>query len=162
MKKSKQDMGVMLVFMILSAIVYLVFIPSQIKLSSDTGFTNRTFPQFTMVVIFLASAAGFLEAFSRYRKSKKDQVPEEDAKKPSLRSSLLPLLGFLVILVYALIFHFASIQWRGYGLIIATVIFIPAFLLLVRCKNWRHYVAAYSFAAVMYLVFRFILHVALR
>lgn len=162
MKKSKQDMAVMLVFMILSAAVYLVFIPAQIKLSSNTGFTNRTFPKFTMAVIFAASAAGFLEALVRYRRARQNTASETEPERPDLRGRLLPLLGFLVVLVYGLIFHFAGIRWRGYSFLLATALFIPAFLLLLRCKNWRYYAAAYSFAAAMYLIFRFILKVALR
>ena len=159
MKKSRQDMIVMLIFMILSAITYLVFIPSQIKLSSDTGFTNRTFPQFTMIVIFIASSAGFLEAFFRYQKAKRTDSSQTGAGAFDFRSDLLPICGFLVILAYALLFHFGSMQWRGYGFIVATIVFIPVFLLLVRCKNWKFYVAAYAFAAIMYLIFRFILNV---
>ena len=164
MKKNQQDMIIMLVLMVLSAITYLIFIPSQIKLATDASFNNRTFPQFTIIVVFLAATGGFLEALFRYLRARQTAAPGAEAglKKADLRSNLLPLAGFAVILAYALVFHYLSYWVRGFGFIIATAIFIPVFLLMTRCKNWRYYVAAYCFAAVMYLVFRFILNVPLR
>ena len=67
MKKARKDMYSMLAFMLLSALVYLEFIPSQIKLAKNAVFSNRTFPQFTMAVIFIAATAGFIEAALRYK-----------------------------------------------------------------------------------------------
>ena len=151
----------MLVFMILSAMVYLVFIPSQIKLAKNAVFSNRTFPQFTMAVIFIAATVGFIEAALRYKRAKVAEGASSDSKF-DLRSNTMPLLGFVVILAYALMFHYVSIAFRGYGLILSTIVFIPVVFLTIRCKNPKYYAAAYTFAAFMYLIFKFILKVPLR
>lgn len=162
MKKAKKDMLAMLAFMFLSTTTYFIFIPSQIKLAANaTGFNNRTFPQFTMIVIFLAATAGFMRAFRHYRKEVKSGAAESE-ETPRLASQLKPYLGFLIILGYALLFHYISIQWRGFGFIVSTAVFIPVFLLFIGCKKWQYYVAVYAFASGMYLVFRFILRVAIR
>ena len=153
MKKAKKDMLAMLAFMFLSATTYFIFIPSQIKLAANaTGFNNRTFPQFTMIVIFLAATAGFMRAFRHYRKEVKSGAAESE-ETPRLASQLKPYLGFLIILGYALLF---------FGFIVSTAVFIPVFLLFIGCKKWQYYVAVYAFASGMYLVFRFILRVAIR
>ena len=95
MKKAKKDMLAMLAFMFLSATTYFIFIPSQIKLAANaTGFNNRTFPQFTMIVIFLAATAGFMRAFRHYRKEVKSGAAESE-ETPRLASQLKPYLGFL-------------------------------------------------------------------
>ena len=162
MKKTKKDMLSMLVFMILCAVTYFVFIPTQIKLAENAeGFNNRTFPQFTMIVIFLAATAGFVRAFRHYREEMKNGA-EESKETFRWASQLRPYIGFLIILAYALLFHYISIQWRGFGFIIGTAVFIPVFLLFIRCRKWQYYAAAYAFAAGMYLIFRFILRVAIR
>ena len=162
MKKAKKDMCSMLAFMLLSALVYWVFIPSQIKLAKNAVFSNRTFPQFTMAIIFIAATVGFIEAAFRYKKAKAVEQPSASESKFDFASNKMPLLGFAVILAYSLIFHYASSLIRGYGFIVATVIFIPVFFLVIKCKNWKYYAAAYTFAAGMYIIFKYILHVALR
>lgn len=162
MKKAKKDMCSMLAFMLLSSLVYWVFIPSQIKLAKNAVFSNRTFPQFTMAIIFIAATVGFIEAAFRYKKAKSVEQPSASETKFDLASNKMPLLGFAVILAYALSFHYLSLSLRGYGFIISTIIFIPVFFLILKCKNWKYYAAAYAFAAGMYIIFKYILHVALR
>ena len=166
MKKLKQDMVLMLIIMLLSALVYLVFIPSQIKLPAkvNTSFTNRTFPQLTMVVIFAASTLGFADALTKFIKEKKTAAPEEEKgnAKANILSELKPFIGAAIIVAYGLLFKFLSTLVPGYGFIIATVLFIPAFLAYIGCRKWQYYVYVYAFATVMFVVFKFVLHVLLR
>ena len=163
MKKAKQDMVVMLVIMILSALMYTLIIPWQVKAAATESFTNRTFPRFTMAAVFLAATGGFVSALMKLLREK---TPSADGGGEKGRffsyGRMLPLLGFLVVLCYALLFWYGSAHWRGYGFIVSTALFIPAFLLLLRCKKWTYYVSAYAFAAGMYVIFRFVLKVMLR
>ena len=154
MKKLKQDMALMLAIMILSALVYLVFIPAQIKLppKADIAFTNRTFPQFTIAVIFIASALGFANAAAETGR----------ADKAAILAELKPLIGAALILCYAFLFKTLSALVPGWGFVIATALFIPVFLAFMGCKKWQYYVYVYAFASIMFVVFKYVLHIMFR
>ena len=162
MKKAKQDMIVMFAIMVLSALMYTVVIPWQIKAAATESFTNRTFPRFTMAAVFLAAAGGFVSALMKLLRERTPAAESAERGRFFSYSRMLPILGFLVVLCYAVVFWFCGVHWRGYGFIISTALFIPAFLLLLRCKKWTYYVSAYAFAAGMYVIFRFVLKVMLR
>ena len=162
----KQDMVLMLIIMLLSALVYFVFIPTQIKLpaKANTAFTNRTFPQLTMAVIFTASALGFADALTKYVKEKKTAAPEEEMgnMKAEILAELKPFIGAAIIIAYGLLFKYLSALIPGYGFIVATVLFIPAFLAYIGCRKWQYYVYVYAFACFMFVVFKFVLHIMFR
>lgn len=166
MKKLKQDMVLMLIIMLLSAMVYLVFIPTQIKLPAkgNASFNNRTFPQLTMVVIFAASTLGFADALTKFIKEKKTEAAAEKKSdvKAEILSELKPFIGAAIIVAYGLLFKFLSTLLPGYGFIIATALFIPAFLAFAGCKKWQYYVYVYAFAGFMFVVFKFVLHIMFR
>ena len=63
--------------------------------------------------------------------------------------------GMIRSLVYAVLF----IQ---IGFIPATVIVPPVILFAVGCRKWSYYGIYYAFAAVMYLLFRYVLLVPIR
>ena len=165
MKKLKQDMALMLAIMILSALVYLVFIPAQIKLppKADIAFTNRTFPQFTIAVIFIASALGFANAAIKYVKERKTAAVETGrADKAAILAELKPLIGAALILCYAFLFKTLSALVPGWGFVISTALFIPVFLAFMGCKKWQYYVYVYAFASIMFVVFKYVLHIMFR
>ncbi len=164
MKELKRDIITMLIVMMISIIVIFFFIPTQIRLPARANniFTNRTFPQFTMSVVFIASTCGFFSSLFKYYKLKKSTEERSDDASSDFASELYPFLGAAIILIYAFSFKYLSGILSGYGFIISTAIFIPAFLLLMKCRKWQYYLATYTFAAAMYLIFRFILKVMFR
>ena len=165
MKKLKQDMALMLAIMVMSALVYFVFIPAQIRLpaKADTSFNNRTFPQFTMAVIFAASVLGFADAAGKYVKERKT-APAETGRADTavILAELKPLIGAAVILCYAFLFKTLSVVLPGWGFVLATVLFIPVFLAFMGCKKWQYYVYVYAFTSIMFVVFKFVLHIMFR
>ncbi|MGI5963824.1 MAG: tripartite tricarboxylate transporter TctB family protein [Lawsonibacter sp.] len=156
MKKAKQDMLSMAVLMAVCASFYFWFIPSQIRVvaNSKTNFTSRTFPSLLMAALFLVALLGFINAVIRYQKAKKAGKQEPIVSPGTYREIILPLLAFVLILIYALLFKYV-------GYLVATILFVPALLLLLRCKDWRYYVGGYGFCAVMYLIFIYVLRVPL-
>ena len=164
MKEQKRDMITMLVIMVLCLLAIFKFIPAQIRLPANaiSFFTNRTFPQFTITVVFIAAVCCFFSSLYKYWKIRNESETERSENSDSKSSSeLVPILGAVIILVYAFLFRALSGSVRGYGFIISTVLFIPAFLIIMRCRKWQYYIASYGFAGVMYFVFRFILKVML-
>lgn len=158
MKKAKNDALSMVVLMLFSASFYFYFIPTQVPAvkNSKTFFTSQTFPRFTMAVIFLLALCGLVNALLRMKKLSAAEPKAE--KKPKTKEEiwlmLAPYAAFLLILGYALVFKYV-------GFVVATVLFVPLFLILLRCKKWQYYVGAYVFCAVMYLIFTNILNVRL-
>ena len=158
MKKAKNDAISMAVLMLCSASFYLYFIPTQVPVvkNNKTFFTSQTFPRFAMAVIFVLALIGFINAVMRIVKiTKTEGKPEKKpVNKEELWLALTPYIAFALILAYALIFKYV-------GFIVGTVLFVPAFLALLRCKKWQYYVGGYAFCVVMYLIFTFILKVRL-
>ena len=158
MKKAKNDALSMAVLMLFSAAFYFYFIPAQVPVvkNSKTFFTSQTFPRFTMAVIFFLGLCGLVNALLRMKKLSATEPKAE--KKPKTKEEiwlmLSPYVAFALILGYALLFKYVNF-------IVASVVFIPAFLALLRCKKWQYYVGAYVFCAVMYLIFTNILNVRL-
>lgn len=165
MKGHKRDSITMLVIMALCLLAIFKFIPAQIRLpaNSNSFFTNRTFPQFTITVVFMAAGCCFFfSLYQCWKMRKHSGTKSSEESQAELSTELVPLLGAAIILVYAFLFKILSGAIRGYGFIISTVLFIPAFLILMKCKKWQYYVSCYGFACVMYFVFRYILKVMLR
>lgn len=153
-------MVTMVVLMIISLAFYFKFIPDQIRVvaNSKTSFTSQTFPKAMMAALFVVALIGFCKDFYTYMKLRKENGLEKREKTSIsvkvLWDKLLPATVFIVVLVYAVLFKYL-------GYIISTVLFVPAFLGLLKCKKWGYYAGAYGFAALMYLVFTFILRVPL-
>ena len=157
MKKAKRDALSMLVLMVFSAAFYFYFIPAQVPVvgNAKTFFTSRTFPRVSMAAIFIVAAIGLYNAIFQMVKLSKG-APEERTSITAAQwwKALSPYAAFLIILAYTL-----GLKYFGY--ILSTVVFVPAFLLMLRCKKWQYYVGGYGFCVIMYLVFTLILNVRL-
>ena len=159
MRKAKADMLIYAILMSLCLLFYFWFIPSQVRVTQSTGqiFTSRTFPRFLVAALFLVALIGFCGALYQYitlrRREKGREAPA--AERGGLRTHVAPVIAFALIMAYALLFQHV-------GFLPASLLFIPAFLALFRCKKWIYYAGAYGFCGAMYLVFVFILGVPLR
>lgn len=161
-KKIKQDLFLYSLFIVVGTIFYIFVIPTQIHISRAAAaekFSPDTFPNLLTIMFVGAAVLGLLLAVFRYFQFIKVYgKPKSEITQKSTREKIgvfVPYLVFLIIVVYAIAFRYV-------GFIVATLIFPPLTLLLVQCKKWHYYVIYYVFAAIMYLLFVFILKVPIR
>ena len=67
----------------------------------------------------------------------------------------MPFIVFALVLLYAVLFMMI-------GFIPATLVVPPVILFVIGCRKWHYYPIYYVFAALMYLLFRYILLVPIR
>ena len=161
-KKARGDIILYGIFTVVGVILYKWIIPTQIymsKTASAEPFSPDTFPNAVTILFILASLAGLILAIYHYCKAVKAEG--KPVKEPVVRTRretvglFIPFIIFALILVYAVLF----IQ---IGFIPATVIVPPVILFAVGCRKWSYYGIYYVFAAVMYLLFRYVLLVPIR
>lgn len=172
-KKKKSDAILMAVILIIAIIIYFAIIPNQISMNKKTAamsFNPATFPKILTLGIMIASGIGFILYTVQALKLKKqysDEIAEDKklmaAKRAEMKTKpfaeritpYVPYLTFILVLAYALIFNYVGFIW-------ATVIIPPIMLFFFGSRKWQHYVAVYAFCAVMYCLFKFVLHVPIR
>lgn len=159
MRKAKADMLIYTILMSICLLFYFWFIPAQVRVTKNSNqvFTSRTFPRFLVVALFIVALVGFCNALYQYITLRKQEKGREELPADGKKAwtHVVPVIAFALIMAYALMFKYV-------GFIPATLLVIPAFLALFRCKKWTYYAGAYGFCAVMYLVFVYVLGVPLR
>ena len=137
LKKARREFCFMAVLLVLSILFYTVVIPAQIPLRStwgaDIAFTSRK------IFVLKRRAA--------------EQPRKESAKEP-LAKALVPYAVFGLILLYGVLFAKIGYIW-------STLLVPPALLAVMGCRKWTYYLYVYGFAAVVYVLFRFVLQVVL-
>lgn len=161
-KKARGDIILYSVLAIVGIIFYVFIIPEQIfisKSASAEAFSPDTFPNAATILFIIASLCGLALAIYRYCKAVRIEGKPTKEKRVKTRrervGDFMPLIVFTLILVYAILF-----AWIGF--IPATVIVPPVILFVVGCRKWHYYPIYYAFAALMYLLFRYILLVPIR
>lgn len=161
-KKARGDIILYSVLAIVSIIFYKWIIPSQIYLSKTASaetFSPDTFPNAVSVLFILASLSGLILAIFRYYKAVQTEgKPKRDTVHKTTREiigSFMPFIVFALVLLYAVLF-------MCIGFIPATLIIPPVILFVIGCRKWHYYPIYYVFAALMYLLFRYILLVPIR
>ena len=161
-KKARGDIVVYLVLSIASIIFYRYVIPTQIYMSKTAQaetFSPDTFPNVVSVMFIIASVCGLVLAVYRYCKAvqaeRKPQKEKKELSRQELIGNLIPLIVFLLVLLYAFLF-------KAIGFIAATAIVPPVILFVIGCRKWHYYPIYYAFAAIMYLLFRYVLLVPIR
>lgn len=160
MKQLHRDLWIYIGLALASAVFYFIIIPHQIVLrsswSGDVVFTSRTFPKLLAVSMFGISLAGIAETVLKTRK----YVKESDKKKYAGSGTGNWKGVFIVLLFFALIVVY-SILFAKIGFIISALVIIPVFLFCLGSRKWYQYAVVYSFAAMLYIIFRFLLNVPL-
>lgn len=155
MKRLKCDMVIYVCFLAVSLLFWFVFIPQQIVLrgswSGDIVFTSRTFPYILFAALGIASVAGILQTLYRMKTAVKEQVGQETMKWKSL---LIPAGFFALTGLYAWMFS-------AWGYIVSTAVIVPVYLAALTCRKWQYYLVTYGFAAVVYVVFKYLLNIPL-
>jgi len=146
-------------FLIAAVVFHIFVIPSQTIISIAAKadfFSPDTFPKLLTKVIALFSAVGLVFSIARYMAySKKTAEKQEDAVAGYKKGWTIPFIVVVLILAYILCFDLI-------GFIPATLVFPPLVLFVIGGRNWKHYLIYYIFAAVMYVLFKFVMLVPLR
>ncbi len=157
--KILKDMAMWGFFLILGILLIAVIIPSQIAVSpmlAKEYITPRTFPNALSVALIVVSVIGIVSSGMKYAKLPKEEreAKTEKKSKEQLYDQFFPYIIFALVLLYGLIF-------KHLGFIVATVFIPPVILFLLNCRKVYVYAALYGFAALIYVVFTFVLHVPL-
>lgn len=160
LKKAKRDFFFMLVLLILSVVFYVVVIPAQIPLRNNWGadivFTSRTYPSLLAIALIIMSVIGMAASLRRIISLKKQGMVSQRTKPDgrAIWKMIVPYVVFLLILAYGILFSSIGFIW-------ATLLIPPVILFVLGCRKWPYYLFVYLFAAGVYALFRFVLHVAL-
>ncbi len=155
MDKIKKDIFMYCILVIISILFYFVIIPQQIQLrdswSGDITFTSRTFPNLLFITLGITSVVGVISSLFKISKlTDKSSTPIFK----NIKNISTPLYFFVLLAVYAAMFHYL-------GYLISTAVIIPLYLVSLRCKNIKYYVITYIIGIAVYIVFKFLLNIAL-
>lgn len=159
-KKAKQDMLLMLFFVVVSLVLLFWVIPSQIKVTAmmeAEAFTPRSYPYLVAGGLLGVSALGFVSSLITYLHLRREEGAMKAAKKTKeeWKKALFPYFIFALIVLYGVMFNL-------FGIVIATLIVPPIILWALNCRKWQMYVIFYVFTAVVYLLFTQVLMVPIR
>lgn len=158
-KKLKNDIIIYLLLLIACAALFFWITPEQIAINAnlvdETEFTPQTFPNLLTGGIAIASLVGLISSIIKYRKLEK-QAPKgkKPMEKHELITLLVPYVTFAVIIIYNILFEKLGYIW-------ATLVVAPIMMFLFGCRKWYFYLSVYGFAALMYVLFKFVLNVPL-
>jgi ABC-type Fe3+-siderophore transport system permease subunit len=162
-KVNVRDLIAYVTLWIASFILYFWAIPTQIILRNfvwiqDVAFDGRTLPRLIAIGLFITSSMGIVKTLPQVLKARRtaiasgEQAAEDAGSNMSLYARIIPLLIFLVCVLYVVLFS-------NFGFIIASAIAMPIMLALYKTTKWYYYLIAYAFAGVLFVVFRIVLRV---
>lgn len=161
-KKYKNDMILSLVLVAAAVFFYYIVIPAQIRIvrgSQNEVFSPDTFPKLLTILFIVCGAVNAVTRLVQYIRTVRTQgrinPDKEKLTAQKIYIAVIPFVMFLLSLVYIVLF-------KKIGFIAATALAIPAVLILLKCKKWHYYVIAYAFAALMYVLFKFVLQVPIH
>lgn len=156
-----RDMILYTVFLTAAAVFHIVVIPSQTVISIAAKadfFAPDTFPKLLAKVIAFFSAAGLVLSTVRYIAYRKRAAAENQTEETAPKSGRGRLIPFIVVaLIGAYILFFS---WIGF--VPATLVFPPLILFVIGGRNWKYYLIYYGFAAVMYVLFKYVMLVPIH
>ena len=170
-KEIKRDMIVYALLIAASVAFYVWVIPAQVIITGSAKaekFSPDTFPRFVTIVFFLSAVFGLLNCVRLHHKEKRrapapsgvDAPSGADAPKapPTFRDRLAPFIPymiFLLVLLYGILFS-------KFGFVPATIVVPPIVLFVIGCRKWHYYGILYAFAAVLYVLFKYLLLVPVK
>jgi hypothetical protein len=157
-KTERRNIFSALFFVVLGLLLRFIIIPWGVPVRASwggsVGVDSRTFPNFAASVITLAALIQMGISIKRYVTSRKSHASVSDTTTCNLRGEFRSLLVFLLFLVYAVLF-------RHVGFILASIFVPPAILFVMGSRKLIHYLSIYTFIAIIYAVFQFVLKVRL-
>lgn len=161
-----KDSIVMAVIIVASILTYNIVIPAQIPdttggISSVGAIGSRDFPQLVVGLIGIIAGIELIKnlfkAFKALKKMKAEnaETSENDAVKPDKKEIIKKYLKVLIMFILYAVYGFLFVK---FGFIIPTIFVIPLILFVVGSRNWKHYVSIYVFAAIIYVIFKYVLY----
>lgn len=153
-----RDIILYAVFLVAAVLFHIFVIPSQTVISiaaKADSFSPDTFPKLVTKVIALFSAVGLLYSVVRYRNYSKKTGGSRGETEEREKGWSIPFIVVALILAYILCFD-------RIGFIPATLVFPPLILFVIGGRNWKYYLIYYIFAAVMYMLFKYVMLVPIR
>lgn len=159
-KKLKNDIIIYILLLIACAALFFWLTPQEVVLRANTlnsNFTPRTFPNLLTIGVAISAAIGLVSTCLKYGKARHAVVKEEKKKrtKHEWMTLLAPYITFAVLIVYCALFE-------NLGYIVSSLLLVPTLLLLFGSRKWSHAAIVYGFAALMFVLFKYVLLVPLR
>lgn len=161
-KKCRDDMIWNIILVVAAILFYIFVIPSQIRIvkgAENDIFSPDTFPKLLTGIFIICGTINVINGMIQYIRSARGN--KFTVKQKSMRSysdiyiTIIPILIFVISIAYVILFKHIGFIW-------ATLLIPPVVLLLLKCRKLLFYVITYLFAALMYSLFRFVLHVPLH
>lgn len=163
LKKARENVLVMIFMAVVCALLYVWVIPTFVpvpRAAEGESFTPQTLPYLLTTVMTICTVWGLVSYSKEYLKIKKEveQSGVQEEKKVKTRQEKIdewiPYIIFAVVVAYGVLINM-------FGFIISTIVMIPTVLLIIRCKKWKYYAIAYTFAAIVWIVFKTVLKIQL-
>lgn len=164
LKKTRSDIIIYSLLLIVCAVMFFWLTAEEVPLranAADSSFTPRTFPNLLTIGIALASAIGLISSCIKYAKLMRTETKDTTEKKPVKKTAhewlilFAPYITFVILVVYGILFE-------KLGYIVSTLLLVPALTFLFGSRKWQHIAIVYAFAALMFVLFKFVLLVPLR
>ncbi len=140
------------VFSVVGAVLWFL-IPSQIPTMEKTAINAQTLPRIAIGGIFVFAVCLLLEGI--LGKEKKEVViSKESFHSEGFRKEMRSVLYALFLVGYCLIVE-------PLGFVISTIILVIAIMLFYGARKWYYYAIPLSMIALVYYVFKVVLHVSL-
>ena len=161
-KKAREDIILYTVLLVAAFVFYKWIIPTQIymnALARMEKFNPDTFPNFATIFFMVAALMGIANSVIRYVKAVKvEGKPVREKVEKTQREKVgfwMPFIVFALIIVYIIAF-------AKFGFIPASIVVPPVILFAIGCRKPSFYAYYFGFAALMYLLFRFVLSVPIH
>jgi len=159
-KKAKEELLVMVVCALFCICLFTIIIPNFIPVppaAEKDVFTPRTFPYFLGSIMAVCTIIGLVQTSRNYYLAHKNNKGNEAKVRPTRQEVLntcIPYIIFALVVVY-------GICITNFGFIVSTCLIPPIVLFLIGGRKWYQYVGVLAFAAIIWVLFRFVLHVQL-
>lgn len=155
----KKNIITAIVFIIISVLMIWVIIPREVDITNSWGTSysavnSQTFPMFACAIFGLASVGMLIDSIIKLVQYKAKNGTTKNKEKVKWKDEFNAIIIFGMFVAYGLLFKFI-------GFLLASLIIAPLVLLVRKDKNWKHYVVVEVLAALIFLVFRYVLKIML-
>lgn len=145
----RQDLLGALLFLVVSAVLW-VLMPSQIIVSDpDEVITAQTFPRLIIGLMGACSAILLIKEIIKL-------IRKQPAKMVEIR---LAEEAHSLFLVLTLVFYWGLLHW--FPFMVASTLFAFVLLAFFHCKNWKYYAIVAAFSVLLSFFFQNLLHISL-
>ena len=140
------------VFAIVGVILWFL-IPSQIQTLEKSAITAQTLPRIAIGGMVLFSVGLLLEGILM-REKKELVITKESFHSEAFHKEVKSLIYCLFLVIYCFMVE-------PLGFVVSTILLVIAIMLFYGARKWYYYAIPLSMIAVVYVVFKVLLHVSL-